>query len=260
MGFTIDLSDKVAIVTGAGSGIGRATSLVLAQAGANVVIPDINIKGAEETARQIKKLGREAVPLQVDVTSASDAERMVRTTVEKFGKIDILVNNAGTNTSFRQPFYQQPEDDWMKIIQIDVKGLWLCSKATAPEMIKRRSGKIVNISSTAGVVAMRLQSNFVAAKAGVIRLTAAMALELAPYKINVNCIAPGSTATEGLKALMSSDPTWKRNQMKVIPLGRAAEPKEIGFAVLFLVSELADYITGQTLVVDGGWTAQDRTF
>ncbi len=260
MGFSIDLSDRVAIVTGAGSGIGRATSLLLAQAGANVVVPDINLQGAEETAKQIKRLGREALSLHVDVTSASDVDRMVKTTIEQFGKIDILVNNAGTNTSFRRPFYEQPEDDWMRIIEVDVKGLWLCSKTTAVEMIKRKSGRIVNISSAAGKVALRFQSNFVAAKAGVIRLTAAMALELAPYKINVNCIAPGSTATEGLKAFMSANPAWTRKQMKVIPLGRAAEPKEIGFAVLFLVSDLAEYITGQTLVVDGGWTAQDRTF
>jgi len=260
MGYSIDLSDKVAIVTGAGSGIGRATSLVLAQAGADMVIPDVNLQGAEETAKQVKKLGREAVPLHVDVTSARDANRMVKATVEKFGKVDILVNNAGTNTSFRRPFYEQPEDDWMKIIEVDVKGLWLCSKATAVEMIKRKSGRIVNIASAAGVVALRMQSNFVAAKAGVIRLTSAMALELAPYKINVNCVAPGSTATEGLKAFMAANPTWRRKQMEVIPLGRAAEPKEIGSAVLFLVSTLADYVTGQTLVVDGGWTAADRTF
>ncbi len=258
MAITIDLSGKVAIVTGAGGGIGRATALILASAGADVVIPDVDGDGAERTAAEVERLGPRALALKADVTSAQDVDGMVKKTVGSFGKIDILVNNAGINTRFRKPFYEQPEEDWMRVIEVDVKGTWLCSRASAIEMMKRRIGRIVNISSVAGKVALRLQSNFVAAKAGVIRLTEAMALELAPYKIAVNCVAPGSTLTEGVRRLYESDPVWSQKMLTYIPFGRAAEPSEIGNAVLFLCSDLASYITGETLVVDGGWTAGNQ--
>jgi NAD(P)-dependent dehydrogenase (short-subunit alcohol dehydrogenase family) len=258
MPISIDLSGRVAVVTGAGGGIGRATALVLAEAGADLVIPDVDLKGAEQTAADVKRLGRDALSMTVDVTKSAEVTRMVKNTVERFGRLDILVNNAGINTKFRKPFYEQPEEDWMRVIEVDVKGTWLCSKAACLEMIKQRTGRIVNISSIAGRVALRLQSNFVAAKAGVIRLTEAMALELAPYGIAVNCVAPGSTLTEGVKRLYESDPLWSQKMLTYIPFGRAAKPEEIGHAVLFLASDLATYITGETLVVDGGWTAGNQ--
>ncbi len=258
MPITIDLSGKVAIVTGAAGGIGRATALILASAGADVVIPDIDRSGAERTAAEVERLGPRALPLTADITREKDVDEMVKKTMGSFGKIDILVNNAGINTRFRKPFFEQPEEDWMRVIEVDVKGTWLCSRASAIEMIKRRIGRIVNISSVAGKVALRLQSNFVAAKAGVIRLTEAMALELAPYRIAVNCVAPGSTLTEGVRRLYESDPAWSQKMLTYIPFGRAAEPSEIGNAVLFLCSDLASYITGETLVVDGGWTAGNQ--
>ncbi len=258
MPISIDLGGRVAIVTGAGGGIGRATALVLAEAGAELVIPDLDLGGADETAAQIRNLGGQAISLRVDVTRSDDTLQMVKTAVERFGRVDILVNNAGINTRFRKPFFEQPEEDWMKVIEVDVKGTWLCSKAASLEMMKRKSGRIVNIASIAGKVALRLQSNFVAAKAGVIRLTEAMALELAPYNIAVNCVAPGSTLTEGVKNLYEADPVWSKKMLTYIPMGRGADPKEIGNVVLFLASDLASYITGETLVVDGGWTAGNQ--
>jgi len=226
LGVSINLKGKTAIITGAGSGIGQATALVFAEAGADVVVPDLNLKGAKETVAQIKKMGRNAIALTTNVTSVKDVEKMVRSTLDEFGKIDVLVNNAGINT-----------------------------KMVALEMIKRKKGRIVNIASTAGVAALRLQSNFVAAKAGVIRLTQAMALELAPHGISVNCVAPGSTMTAGVKKGLYSNKAWADKMLTYIPLGRGAEPREIGEGVLFLSSDLASYVTGHTLVVDGGWTA-----
>jgi NAD(P)-dependent dehydrogenase (short-subunit alcohol dehydrogenase family) len=246
---------RTAIITGAGSGIGAATAALFAEAGANVVIPDVNLNGAKSTAAQIRKTGGKALAMTVDVTSARDVEKMVRKTLDEFGNVDVLVNNAGINTKFRMPFFEQPEEDWLRVIEVDVKGTWLCSKAVSLEMIKRKSGRIVNIASTAGIAALRLQSNFVAAKAGVIRLTQAMALELAPHHVAVNCVAPGSTLTEGVKRGLYSDKAWAEKMLTYIPLGRGAEPREIAQGVLFLSSDLASYITGHTLVIDGGWTA-----
>ncbi len=251
----INMGGKTAIITGAGSGIGQATALLFAEAGANVVIPDVNLGGAKSTAARIRKMGGKALAMRADVTSARDIENMVRKTLDEFGKVDVLVNNAGINTRFRMPFFEQPEEGWLRVIEVDVKGTWLCSKAVSLEMIKRKSGRIVNIASTAGIAALRLQSNFVAAKAGVIRLTQAMALELAPHHIAVNCVAPGSTLTEGVKKGLYSNKAWAEKMLTYIPLGRGAEPREIAQGVLFLSSDLASYITGHTLVVDGGWTA-----
>jgi 3-oxoacyl-[acyl-carrier protein] reductase len=256
---SIDLTGKTVIITGAGSGIGQATALLFAEAGADVIVPDVNLKGAEETVAQVKALGRDAIALATDVTSSKDVERMVGAALDRFGKIDVLVNNAGINTRFRVPFYEQPEEDWMRVLEVDVKGTWLCSKAVALEMIERKNGGgIINIASIAGKVALRRQSNFVAAKAGVIRMTEAMALELAPHRITVNCVAPGSTLTEGVKTQLYGDKVWAEKMLTYIPLGRGAEPREIGQGVLFLASHLASYITGATLVVDGGWTAGNQ--
>jgi 3-oxoacyl-[acyl-carrier protein] reductase len=252
---SINMKGRTAIITGAGSGIGQATALLFAEAGANVVVPDLNLQGAKETVTEIRKMGRDAIALTVNVTSPKDVDKMVGAALDEFGKIDVLVNNAGINTKHRMPFYEQPEEDWMSVLEVDVKGTWLCSKTVALEMMKHKKGRIVNIASTAGIAALRLQSNFVAAKAGVIRLTQAMALELAPHGVAVNCVAPGSTLTQGVKKGLYSNKAWAEKMVTYIPLGRGAEPREIGQGVLFLASDLASYVTGHTLVVDGGWTA-----
>jgi NAD(P)-dependent dehydrogenase (short-subunit alcohol dehydrogenase family) len=252
---SIDLSGKVAIVTGAAKGIGRASALKLADAGADIVIPDIDLAGAEKTAQELKTAGRKGLAVAADVSKPGDVDRIFRETRAKFGKVDILVNNAGVGTSVRKPFFEQPLEVWRRTIDVDLIGLWMCAKAASLDMMgRKKSGRIINISSTAGKVALRLQADYDAAKAGVIKLTEAMALELAPHGITVNAVAPGSTATEATKTLYS-DPVWREKMLKFIPLGRPAEPDEIASAILFLASDLATYITGQTIVVDGGWTA-----
>jgi 3-oxoacyl-[acyl-carrier protein] reductase len=255
---SIDLSGKVAYITGAGNGIGRACALTLAKAGADVVVPDIDLASAERTVAEVRSTGRDGLALQADVSNAEDVDRIFVKGKEKFGKVDIMVNNAaGGLPGGRKPYYEQSLEGWRRTIDIDLIGLWLCSRAATREMMKRKSGKIVNIASIAGKVALRLQADYDAAKAGVIKLTEVMAMEAAPYNIQVNAVAPGSTATEGVKVLYR-DPEWAARMRTYVPMGRPAEPEEQANAVLFLCSDLASYVTGHTLVVDGGWTAGNQ--
>lgn len=251
---TIDLSSTVALVTGSGRGIGRACALALARAGADVVVPDIDLDAAKRTVADVRSMGRRGMPVKMDVTSQADVERTFSEVLQRLGRIDVLVNNAGIGTSSRKPFYEQSSEAWRKTIDTDLIGLWACSKLAMLDMMKRRSGRIVNISSIAGLVALRLQADYDAAKAGVIRLTEVMAMEAAPYNVNVNAVAPGSTVTEATTPLYA-DSVWSEKMLKYIPLGRPAQPEDIANAVVFLSSDLASYITGSTIVVDGGWTA-----
>jgi len=257
----VDLQEKVAIVTGSGRGIGQAIALGLAENGANVVINCFNrVYEGLEVARDIEKLGRKSLFAKADVSSSDQVGSMMKQVLDKFGRIDILVSNAGVNVGStgeegRVPIQDFSEANWKRIIDVDLNGVFLCSKAAAQQMIKQRVGKIINISSVAGMVALRLQSAFVAAKAGVINLTRAMALELAPYNINVNAVVPGSIVTEGTKALFYSDPEKTEKILSHIPLKRPGTPKDVANAVLFLASEDSAYITGSSVVVDGGWTA-----
>lgn len=251
---SIDLTGKVAFVTGAAKGIGRACALMLAEAGSDVVVPDVDVSNAEKTASDVKSIGRDGLPIQADVSRPEDVDRIFDIGLKKFGRVDILVNNAGVGTTTRKPFFEQSLEVWRRTIDVDLIGTWLCSKAAVHDMIKRKSGKVVNIASIAGNVALRLQADYDAAKAGVIRLTEAMALEVAEYNINVNAVAPGSTVTDATKSLYA-DPAWREKMLKFIPLGRPAHPEEMASAVVFLCSDLANYITGHTIVVDGGWTA-----
>jgi gluconate 5-dehydrogenase len=253
----IELDGRVAVVTGGAKGIGRSIVLMLARAGSDVVVPDIDIEAARAVVDDVKRMGRKGLAVSADVGRAADVERIFQKAADEFGRLDILVNNAGIATSVRKPFYEQPEDVWDRTIAVDLKGTWLCSKRGAQAMISYKNdagGKIVNISSVAGKVALRLQADYDTAKAGVIRLTEVMALELAQYHVNVNCVAPGSTMTEQTKRLYE-DKAWAERMMKYIPLGRPAQPEEIASAVLFLCSDLASYVTGHTILVDGGWTA-----
>jgi NAD(P)-dependent dehydrogenase (short-subunit alcohol dehydrogenase family) len=251
-----DLSGKVALVTGAASGIGRAIARLLAKNGAAIVVADVDGQGARAVASELPR----AIAAEMDIRSEAAIRRGVDAALAAFGRIDILVNNAGVNTlAHRVDIDAFPVEEWHRIVGTDLDGTYLVSRAVAQPMIQQGAGRIVNIASTVGLAAMRLQSPFVAAKAGIIHLTRAMALELAPKGILVNAIAPGSTLTEVTKKLFyAPDGSFYEHTaafMKHVPLGRPGEPDEIAQGVLFLASPASSYVNGHCLTIDGGWTA-----
>jgi len=252
----VDLENKIALVTGSTRGIGRAIALSFAKNGATIVVNGRDEERGKSVVEEIKALGRESIFVRADVGDQEQVNNLVAQIIEKFGRIDILVNNAGINVGKegRVPIHEFSEDDWHRTINVDLNGVFYCSKAVAKHMVEQKSGKIINISSIAGIVPLRLQIAFTAAKAGVVNMTRAMALELAPYNIHVNCIAPGSTLVEGTRELFYSDPSMAEKLLSHIPLRRPAEPEEMTGAALFLASKDSDYVTGNILVVDGGWT------
>jgi len=252
----VDLSGQVALVTGAARGIGRAIADLLTQSGARVVYADIDVKQTKIAAAESKG----AAPLALDVSNEGQVTEGVAHIIKQFGRLDILVNNAGINTmKHRVNIDQFPLGEWQRILDVDLTGLFLTSKAASRAMIGRKSGRIVNISSVLGLVPARLQCAYTAAKAGVIQLTRTMALELAPNNILVNCVAPGSTLTEGTKQLFySNNALFKKRAKRMldhVPLNRPGTVLEIAHAVLFFAAPESSYITGQTLCVDGGWSA-----
>lgn len=242
------LDGKVAIVTGASRGIGREIALELARNGANVVV---NYAGSEarakEVVEEIKQMGREALIVQANVAESEAVTNMIKQTIEKFGKIDILVNNAGITRD--NLLMRMKEEEWEEVININLKGVFLCTKGVSRQMIKQRSGRIINISSVVGVVGNAGQANYVAAKAGVIGLTKTTARELASRGITVNAIAPGFITTDMTDKLTEE---MKSEMLRQIPLGIFGEPKDIAKAVVFLASDDSRYITGQTIHIDGG--------
>jgi 3-oxoacyl-[acyl-carrier protein] reductase len=248
-----DLGGAVALVTGGAQGIGAAIAELLSANGAVVVVADINAEGA---ARQADRLGGKTSFVGMDVRDPEEVERCV----SSLGRIDILVNNAGVNTfSHRVPVDDFPIEEWRRIISVDLDGLFFVSRAAARRMREQRSGRIVNIGSIAGLMPLRLQCAFVAAKAGVAHLTRAMALELGPAGIGVNAVAPGSVLTEATRQLFYGEDGKFREQtgrlMQHVPLCRPGTAAEIAQAVLFLASPASAYVQGHVLTVDGGWTA-----
>ena len=252
----VDLSGQVALVTGAARGIGRATADLLIENGAFVIYADLDLDAVEIVASRSKN----ASSLGMDVSNEGQVEGGVAKIIKEHGRLDILVNNAGINTmKHRVNIDQFPLDEWQRILNVDLTGLFLVSRAASRVMMERKSGRIVNISSVLGVVPARLQCAYTAAKAGVIQLTRTMALELAPNNILVNCVAPGSTLTEGTKELFYSNEAMFQERAKRmldhVPLNRPGTVEEIAHTVLFFAAPESSYITGQTLCVDGGWTA-----
>jgi 3-oxoacyl-[acyl-carrier protein] reductase len=242
------LEGKVALVTGASRGIGREVALELAKEGANVAV---NYAGSEAkaaaVAEEIRSLGREAIVIQADVSDAESVEGMVKQTIEAFGRLDILVNNAGITKD--NLLMRMKEADWDEVININLKGVFLCTKAVTRQMMKQRSGRIINMSSIVGVSGNAGQANYVAAKSGVIGLTKTTAKELASRGITVNAVAPGFITTDMTDKLNEET---KSEMLKQIPLARLGEPIDIARTVVFLASEDSRYMTGQTLHVDGG--------
>ena len=242
------LAEKTALVTGASRGIGRATALELAKAGAKVAVNFAgNRAAAEEVVSLIEAAGGQAMLVQADVGNAVDVETMLKAVVERFGKIDILVNNAGITRD--NLIMRMKEEDLDAVIHTNLKGIFNCTKAVSKLMMKQRYGRIINMASVVGVMGNAGQANYAAAKAGVIGFTKSMAKELASRNITVNAVAPGYISTDMTAAL----PEQAKAELQAqIPLQRLGTPEDVAAAVLFLVSPGADYITGQTLHVDGG--------
>lgn len=246
----VDLNGKVAIVTGASQGIGYAISQSLARDGANVIINDLPtcLDLAKAVAKELETFGVKTLVAIADISEWEQVHRMVEDTIKYFGKIDILINNAGVLGPIA-PIIALKESDWDRVINVNLKGVFLCCKAVIPYMIKRRSGKIINIASVAGREGNPNMVAYCASKAGVIGLTRALAEELAPFNIQINCVAPVLTETSMLKGYTKEQLELLKSK---IPLGRLAKPQEVADLVKFLASDAADFITGQTYNISGG--------
>lgn len=246
------LGERIAIVTGGGSGIGRAICLLFAEEGAHLVIPDINLEGAHEVAKEVETRARKAMASKTDISEQDQVADLVNRTLEQFGKIDILINNAGMGTL--QPFLETTLESWERHIKVHLTGTFICSQLVGREMVKRKCGKIINIVSVSGIVGSVGRAAYGAAKGGMVTLTKVMAMELAEYGINVNAIAPGPILTPLLeKALPEED---KEEYTRSVPLRRFGKPEEVATTALFLASDESSYITGQILGVEGGFLSR----
>ncbi len=248
----MDFQDKVAVVTGSSRGIGRAIALELARRGASVVVNYNSSAGAAgAVVDAIESQGGRAVAVQADVSDFDQAARLIDAAVDTFGRIDILVNNAGTTRD--QLLMLMKEEDWDVVLRTNLKGVFNCCKAAARRMLRQRSGRIVNISSVSGIVGQGGQTNYAASKAGVIGFTKSLAKELGPRNVTVNAVAPGFIPTD-LTADLPED--LRQRGIEMTPLKRMGQPEEVAYAVAFLASDLASFITGEVLTVDGGLVTQ----
>ena len=244
---SLQLANQVAVITGGARGIGREIALTFAKEGADVVLFDINAEQLSQTAAELRTLGRRAEGVVVDVTDGKQVDEGVAKVLDKLGRIDILINNAGITKDGL--LIRMDDAQWDRVLDINLKGTFLCTRAAAKQMLKQRRGRIVSIASIVGLIGNPGQANYAASKAGIIGLTKAVAKELASRGITCNAIAPGFIKTEMTDALPEEA---KQRLLGAIPMGSLGEPKDVAQAALFLVSEAARYITGHVLVVDGG--------
>ena len=246
-----DLKGEKAIVTGGGQGLGREMALALAEAGADVAVVQRRVEVAEQTAEEIRKLGRDSLAMKVDVSKAEDVKNMVAVAKDRFGEIDILINNAGIGQGI--PALDMTEEDWDSMIDIHLKGTFLCSQMVGREMVKQKKGSIINIASMSGFIINRPQpqAHYNTAKAGIAHLTKSLAMEWAKFNIRVNAIAPGYMKTPMLKRVSDK---IAEEWLSLSPMGRFGEPYEIKGLALFLASKASTFMTGTTIVIDGGYT------
>jgi NAD(P)-dependent dehydrogenase (short-subunit alcohol dehydrogenase family) len=247
------LDGKVALVTGAGRGLGQAGALALARAGADLVLVSRTRSQLEETGAAVERLGRKAVIAPADIRKAEEVDAAVQAATAAFGRIDILFNNAGTNV--RKLVVDMTPEDWHTIVETNVKGIFLVARAVALQMIAQKRGRIINMSSSSSIIPEVNKVVYASSKGAVMQFTKGLALELAPHGIAVNALAPGYMMTSLVKAYLDADAERYRRILSRIPLGRVGQPAEIGPALVFLASDAASYITGATIHIDGGWTA-----
>lgn len=245
-----NLENKVAIVTGASRGLGKAMAIGLAKKGAKLVLTDI--KDSKKTEQEIDKIDGESLVLKVDVSNKNEVKRMVEKTLEKYGKIDILVNNAGILKEGKAEEIE--EKDWKDVININLTGVFHCAQEVGKHMIKQKQGRIINISSIAGIQGYAGSIPYSSSKGGVVLLTKTLAAEWGKHNINVNVICPGIFATDMTEDYLKSE-EFLNNIKSNVPLKRYAEPEELVGTVIYLSSKASDYVTGQALIIDGGWTA-----
>jgi NAD(P)-dependent dehydrogenase (short-subunit alcohol dehydrogenase family) len=246
---------KVALVTGGGSGIGRATALALAREGAKVMIADYVPEGGDRTVKLIKEKGGDASFIHTDVSVTRQVETMVNKTVETYGWIDCAFNNAGIEGRMANTV-ESTEENFDRIIAINLKGVWLCMKYQIPQMLKQGGGAIVNTASVAGLVGLESLSAYNASKHGVIGLTKTAALEFAQKNIRVNCVCPGAINTPMVARLVDTGAMNEQDLLAIEPVGRMGKPEEIGEGVVWLLSDASSFVTGHPLVIDGGWVAR----
>lgn len=243
------MKDKVVIITGAAGGLGRTFALAFAKEGATVIASDINETGIKETIELIKKQGGQGIAIVTDVSDEQSVNNLANQTIASFGKIDILVNNAAIYATIeRKPFYEISVEEWDKVMNVNLKGAWLCSKAVVP-LMKEKGGKIIHISSATVMSGSPYWAHYVASKSGIIGLTRSMAREVGDFNINVNAVAPGFTLTDASLGLMENAAAYGVNRGAI---KRSSKAEDIVGTVLFLASEGSEFISGQTIIVDGG--------
>jgi NAD(P)-dependent dehydrogenase (short-subunit alcohol dehydrogenase family) len=252
---TRQFQGKVALVTGAASGIGRASALAFARAGATTVVADVLVEGGEQTVRMINAAGSEALFVRTDVSNAAAVDTLIRKVVEAYGRLDYAHNNAGIEGD-SAPTADCTEENWDRTIGINLKGIWLCMKYEIPQMLKHGGGAIVNTASVAGLVGFRGLPAYCASKGGVVQLTRTAALEYAKAGIRVNAVCPGVIRTPMIERVLLGAPDAEAGLIAAEPIGRMGTPEEIAEAVMWLCSDAASFVTGDAMPVDGGWVAQ----